>query len=113
VVDWGQLRKDRVFFYDPTWKDDPTWEDETTTKWKLLRQPIIPDPATDDIEYTPDQESLAERFRKSGLQVIVKMTSIELTPEKPESPVGEWHVRLTLRFMHCSIMLTANRSKGR
>lgn len=30
-----------------------------------------------------------------GLQVIVKLTSIELTPEKPEFPAGSWHVSIS------------------
>jgi Protein of unknown function (DUF4246) len=88
VVDWDQLRRERTFFYNPEEGDD-----ETESKWILLRKPKIPEPAVERIEYAPGQRRLIERFRKSGLQVIVKMASIELTPEKPELPIGGWHVR--------------------
>lgn len=30
------------------------------------------------------------------LQVIVKIGSIELTPEKPKFPAGSWHVEVSL-----------------
>lgn len=38
------------------------------------------------------QESLREKFKDTGLQVIVKMVTIELTPEKLDFPMGSWHV---------------------
>lgn len=44
-----------------------------------------------DIEYAP-KESLRELCRTKGLQVIVKMARIELTPENPDFPIGGWHV---------------------
>lgn len=61
--------------------------------WKKIRDPIIPMPHDDpkEINYTP-QTSLRELFEESGLQVIVKMATIELTPEKPDFPMGSWHV---------------------
>ncbi|KAF2867072.1 hypothetical protein BDV95DRAFT_610955 [Massariosphaeria phaeospora] len=40
----------------------------------------------------PPQVDLAETWREKGLQVIVKLASIELTPEKPEYAGGSWHV---------------------
>jgi hypothetical protein len=100
AVDWDQLRKDRTFFYDP--KRD----DETESKWRLLRKPKIPEPVAEDVVYAPKQLRLVERFLDSGLQVIVKMASIELSPEKPEFPVGGWHVRLTISTMFCYIVLS-------
>ncbi|KAM0269429.1 hypothetical protein ACHAQH_009744 [Verticillium albo-atrum] len=36
--------------------------------------------------------SLEKEFRDRGLQVIVKLSSIELTPEKPDYTGGSWHV---------------------
>ena len=72
------------------------FDDEATKKWHLLRKPIQPqpDPFKDgDDYYTPKKgERLSEKFKNSGLQIIVKMASIELTPEKPEFPAGGWHV---------------------
>lgn len=38
------------------------------------------------------QLDLLQRYRDSGLQVIVKLANIELTPEKPEYEGGTWHV---------------------
>ncbi|KAJ3455834.1 hypothetical protein MRS44_017316 [Fusarium solani] len=49
----------------------------------------------DYIDYSdpPRIPPLRERFQDSGLQIIVKMASIELTPEKnPSFPLGGWHV---------------------
>ncbi|PWI65084.1 hypothetical protein PCL_07383 [Purpureocillium lilacinum] len=43
------------------------------------------------MDYTPKQ-SLRKKFKENGLQIIVKMASIELTPEKPEFPSGGWHL---------------------
>jgi hypothetical protein len=102
------LREDRVFFYNP--KRD----DEAESKWRLLRKPRIPEPepATESIEYTPNQMGLAERFRESGLQVIVKIASTELSPEKPEFPVGGWHVKLVFSSMLCNIMLNTKQIEG-
>ncbi|VUC30769.1 unnamed protein product [Clonostachys rosea] len=61
-------------------------------QWKLIREPVQSQPLEFEAEnYGPSQgESLRERFE--GLQIIVKMASIELTPEKPEFPAGGWHV---------------------
>ncbi|KAH8891423.1 hypothetical protein GQ53DRAFT_746540 [Thozetella sp. PMI_491] len=67
-------------------------EDEAERKWYHLRQPNLPMPLPfQEIDYEP-KVTLQEMFKNSGLQVIVKMASIELTPEKPEFPLGSWHV---------------------
>lgn len=63
-------------------------------KWEVLRHPILtnaePYKPTD---YTTEPgQRLVDRFRESGLQVVVKMTSIELSPEKPDFPGGKWHI---------------------
>lgn len=61
-------------------------------KWKKIREAAIPEPdSTEDVSYAP-KESLREKFKSSGLQVIIKMATIELTPEKPEFSSGSWHV---------------------
>ncbi|KAF2002419.1 hypothetical protein P154DRAFT_488386 [Amniculicola lignicola CBS 123094] len=72
---------------------DPEDGDEVECKWRMLRKPRIPEPTFEDVDYTPKPEQLLKmKYSKSGLQVIVKMASIELTPEKPEFPVGGWHI---------------------
>ncbi|EYB21945.1 hypothetical protein FG05_30656 [Fusarium graminearum] len=60
--------------------------------WKKIREPIQPEaPEFKAWDYgTKPGESLRERFR--DIQVIVKMASIELTPDKPSFPAGGWHV---------------------
>jgi hypothetical protein len=65
-------------------------------KWEEIREYMLPEP--DDFQPATYGcgESIRERFRDSGLQVVVKMASIELTPEKPEFPAGSWHVRTHL-----------------
>lgn len=61
-------------------------------KWIKFRRALLPEPmAFEEIDYAP-LNSIREKFKKDGLQVIVKMASIELTPEKPEFPAGGWHV---------------------
>ncbi|KAK7709768.1 hypothetical protein SLS64_006009 [Diaporthe eres] len=35
---------------------------------------------------------IQDDFRDEGLQVIIKLSSIELTPEKPEYEGGNWHI---------------------
>lgn len=61
-------------------------------KWQRYRTPIYPEPLRyTAVDYTPTR-SIREMFKDEGLQIIVKMASIELTPEKPEFPGGSWHV---------------------
>ncbi|KAK2930715.1 Protein of unknown function DUF4246 [Fusarium oxysporum f. sp. vasinfectum] len=72
----------------------PNVDDEAMAevKWVKYRDTILPDPKPfEEVDYTPKQ-SLQEKFKKDGLQIIVKMVSIELTPEKPEFSAGSWHL---------------------
>ena len=82
--------------------DDPIPEDEEDSwehyaKWDKsgnMREPIqptVPDHATVDYSVPPGQR-LRDRYASQGLQVIVKMATVELTPEKPIFPDDEWHV---------------------
>ncbi|QGI87682.1 hypothetical protein CEK25_002638 [Fusarium fujikuroi] len=64
----------------------PNVDDETMAevKWLKYRDAILSDPKPfEEVDYAPKQ-ILREKFKKEGLQIIVKMASIELTPEKPE-----------------------------
>ncbi|KAH7028088.1 uncharacterized protein B0I36DRAFT_247446 [Microdochium trichocladiopsis] len=70
--------------------------------WKHIRKPVQPAPKPhdfDSINYTPDPSTtLFAKYRATGLQIIVKMASIELSPENDskadsaEFPLGSWHV---------------------
>lgn len=94
----------------------PGLHDEAEKKWELFRKPFVPEPAFTDIEYGPEPGlRLAEKFAESGLQVIVKMASIELTPEKPEFPAGGWHVSSAEIILVREVCLThtSSRLKGR
>lgn len=83
-------------------------KDETERKWKILRTPVLREPKKyREISYTPSstEHSLFERFKDTGLQIIVKLASIELTPEKPEFPAGGWHVEGKLNERICATAL--------
>jgi hypothetical protein len=83
------------------------WEEELARhKWEILRKPVIPEPPVQDIDYAPQsRKRLVDRFRESGLQVIVKIASIELTPEKPHFPQGSWHVEGQMNEHICATAL--------
>ncbi|KAF2628312.1 hypothetical protein BU25DRAFT_420802 [Macroventuria anomochaeta] len=75
-------------------------------KWKVLRKPVLPEPSFEEVNYEPQAgERLVDKFHKSGLQVIVKMASIELTPEKPHFPQGSWHVEGQMNEHICATAL--------
>lgn len=61
-------------------------------KWKEIRDPVLTEPDSQEEVNYMCQESIRQKFKDSGLQVIVKMATIELTPEKPDFPMGGWHV---------------------
>lgn len=71
---------------------------EARRAWGVNRPIIMPEP---EGEFDPSKRSrsylgpwipLRDKFRDSGLQVIVKLANIELTPEKPRYEGGSWHV---------------------
>lgn len=93
-------------------------EDDELRKWKILRTPVLREPDTFekvnyDLEgakedvYSPlgPLGGLREKFKDSGLQIIVKMASIELTPDKPEFPAGGWHIEGMLNEKICATAL--------
>lgn len=106
-------------------------ENELERKWKILRTPVLRDPEPfQEANYDPSSvidvhnvyrpgnrghspltwgefplRSLRERFEERGLQVIVKMASIELTPENPEFPAGSWHTEGLLNERICATAL--------
>ncbi|PYI01645.1 hypothetical protein BO78DRAFT_401189 [Aspergillus sclerotiicarbonarius CBS 121057] len=46
--------------------------------------------------------NLRDTFRDQGLQVIVKLANIELTPERPEYEGGSWHIEGQLNERICA-----------
>ncbi|MBT1187727.1 DUF4246 domain-containing protein [Streptomyces sp. CJ_13] len=77
--------------------DDETYA-EAVRSWELAlddwwenRSPVIPDAP----DFTPpERPGASDRVDLRGrrLQVIVKLATIHLTPDKPEYPGGSWHV---------------------
>jgi hypothetical protein len=65
-------------------------------RWQDVREPIQPPLtafAAHKAKYAVKKDkTLRHQFQDTGLQIIVKMASIELTPEKPEFAPGGWHV---------------------
>ncbi|XWW92309.1 hypothetical protein V2A60_000232 [Cordyceps javanica] len=78
----------------PELNHDPTAlveEKRAYRRWLETRVPLYPEPLPfEEIDYAPE-ESIRTIYEQDGLQIIVKMASIELTPEKPEFPAGGWH----------------------
>ncbi|QNP61497.1 DUF4246 domain-containing protein [Streptomyces genisteinicus] len=66
------------------------WE-EAMDDWWETRSPVVPD-APDFVPPVPADASARVDLRGRRLQVIVKLATIHLTPEKPEYPGGSWHV---------------------
>jgi hypothetical protein len=108
-------------FKDGTWKDDDEIEMDRALDWKFKRIRGVqhPEPGEDfsfdewkaglsskkrDTNYGRQTEilrheytqvNLEKEFRDRGLQVIVKLASVELTPEKPEYSGGNWHLEVS------------------
>lgn len=86
-------------------------EDDELRKWMILRTPVLREPDTfkkvnHDLEgSTGSLGGLRGKFKDSGLQIIVKMASIELTPDKPEFPAGGWHIEGLLNEKICATAL--------
>ncbi|KAI4676520.1 uncharacterized protein J4E88_007438 [Alternaria novae-zelandiae] len=90
-------------YYD---NDEDRQEGLLEAKWKIVRKPRIMPIPFNDVSYAPQPgKRLADRFRDTGLQIIVKMASIELTPEKPDFPVGGWHIEGQMNENICATAL--------
>ncbi|MGW6846784.1 DUF4246 domain-containing protein [Streptomyces sp. NPDC054958] len=66
------------------------WE-EAHDQWWENRVPVIPDAPDFTAPESPDASARVD-LRGRGLQVIVKLATIHLTPDKPEYSGGSWHV---------------------
>lgn len=96
---------DDIRYVDGTEETEPTrGEDEEEEDywqrydvWAEARPIELPEPNVDSFkppnQVRPDEcVNLREEFKDSGLQVIVKLASIELSPENPEYDGGSWHI---------------------
>jgi hypothetical protein len=59
--------------------------------WWENRRPVVPDAPSFVPPEVPDASARVD-LRGRRLQVIVKLATIHLTPDKPEYPGGSWHV---------------------
>lgn len=59
--------------------------------WWETRRPVVPDAPAFTPPELPDESARVD-LRDHSLQVIVKLATIHLTPDKPEYPGGSWHV---------------------
>ncbi|QRD82220.1 hypothetical protein F9C07_2277506 [Aspergillus flavus] len=96
--------------YHPTSTKEPAYDDYSDDEefdrkyqeWQRSQEIILPEPG----EFTPpeitEKINLREQFHESGLQIIVKLANIELTPEKPEYEGGTWHVEGQLNERICA-----------
>lgn len=66
------------------------WE-EAEDDWWENRRPVIPDAPAFTPPELPDGSARVD-LRGHRLQVIVKLATIHLTPDKPEYAGGSWHV---------------------
>ncbi|MFJ8864885.1 DUF4246 domain-containing protein [Streptomyces sp. NPDC102473] len=66
------------------------WE-QAHDDWWENRRPVIPDAPAFTPPESPDESARVD-LRGRRLQVIVKLATIHLTPDKSEYPGGSWHV---------------------
>ncbi|MFF2652681.1 DUF4246 domain-containing protein [Streptomyces sp. NPDC058045] len=66
------------------------WEAADEDWWEN-RRPVVPDAPAFTSPGLPDDSTRVD-LRGRSLQVIVKLATIHLTPDKPEYPGGSWHV---------------------
>lgn len=66
------------------------WE-QAMDEWWSVRRPVLPDAPAFTPPPLPDDDARVD-LRGRRLQVIVKLATIHLTPDKPEYAGGGWHV---------------------
>ncbi|WP_405443667.1 DUF4246 domain-containing protein [Streptomyces avidinii] len=64
---------------------------EAQDDWWENRSPVVPDAPAFTPPVLPDESARVD-LRGRGLQVIVKLATIHLTPDQPEYSGGSWHV---------------------
>lgn len=96
---WENLREPFDGSFEGQWWRNRGLQDELQKKYERIRVIEHPEPGADKSfeDWKGAREhrlrpKIEERFREQGLQVIVKLSSIELTPDKPEYGGGNWHL---------------------
>ncbi|MEU9580010.1 DUF4246 domain-containing protein [Streptomyces chilikensis] len=94
-----RIEADPYTWYDATEPAEPEGDDEDARaawdeamdEWYETRRPVVPD-APDYVPPAAPDETERVDLRGRDLQVIVKLATIHLTPDKPEYAGGSWHV---------------------
>ncbi|WP_330176162.1 DUF4246 domain-containing protein [Streptomyces sp. NBC_01498] len=83
---------DKSSFSDDAAYDEAlhAWEAAQDDWWEN-RRPVVPDAPAFAPPQLPDESTRVD-LRGRRLQVIAKLATIHLTPDKPEYPGGSWHV---------------------
>ncbi|WP_374777450.1 DUF4246 domain-containing protein [Streptomyces sp. NBC_01310] len=83
---------DKSSYSDPTAHREAlhAWE-SAHEEWWENRRPVIPEAPEFTVPEAPDASARVD-LRGRRLQVIVKLATIHLTPDKPEYTGGSWHV---------------------
>jgi Protein of unknown function (DUF4246) len=83
AFEWKYERVRRVLHPEPgsytAWKETNRWKETNLADNTMTGNSAYP-------------LRLQDEFRSTSLQVIVKLSSIELTPDKPSYPGGNWHL---------------------
>lgn len=82
---------------DDFWERQYQWERDT-------RRAVQPEPGEFEPQKQP-QIDFKKEYGHRGLQIIVKLANIELTPEKPTYEGGTWHVEGQLNEHICATAL--------
>ena len=89
-------------------EDEDDYAERREEWYKSVRKVVLPD-AAENFQAPPEPEplSLRETYTSKGLQIIVKLANIELTPERPKYEGGTWHVEGQLvRGLTCLMFLS-------
>jgi hypothetical protein len=104
-AEWEEQRGGLEFAINAKWKRLRKWEHPepgisfTYPQWKaghtsnaIVKRPTPPGVQRRDPDHEFYSVSLEHTFKEQDLQVIVKLASIELTPDKPSYEGGSWDV---------------------
>ncbi|MDI3406894.1 DUF4246 domain-containing protein [Streptomyces cavernicola] len=95
-----RIEADPYSWYDedaePSWPEGDDEEEQAAyedamDKWYDNRRPTVPDAPEFSAPEAPDDTARVD-LRGRRLQVIAKLATIQLTPDKPEYAGGSWHV---------------------
>ncbi|KAG8631442.1 hypothetical protein KVT40_000582 [Elsinoe batatas] len=90
--------------------NDFVFDSDHETDWPRRRRRLIPPEPMPYDQFKarlPERQHplLKEAYGQEGLQVIVKLANVHLTPEKPNYTGGSWHIEGMLNEMICATAL--------